>query len=589
LHIHRPRHTMARAVFVLGALSLLLPAHAAGLQHSFRSSIMGLLQVNENPFGATPRAIAESRLLSNKAAAKARAKPAAVFDLQLGDDHPELTAINQYLDNILAELDLQDQQDKALLITKTTNHTDAVVITHQTNASLALKESESTAATTVCANSMEARTTDKQPLVQDVMACNSELMHLDKMVAALNELTAVAPYDDQAFSGLLQLANQIKSVPAQDKASFINLLGRDYGSDTQNVRDAIANLRTKIIAKETAAEAALSILDRTYQETCAAADAAASQVVIYKMRQAQALTQEQATYDDLMTTTSMITASQQETQRLRTMINEIKAKIQDLADVPATSALQKMPSSMLQMHMAKFSDTIEAIKTMLRAIDTRVENQRAAEISSKNDKRDAWLAARDNYNELDIDVAVQSGNLTILSTRLAELTGTKTQAKALLDDEIESQLRETNLFNHLKLLLDNLASQGSESNTLDTHPTKEMLALAMGAERNHEDLITKFNSLIHTLEVEMEQKKIRMQSEYDRHLTEHTQLVTSHDAQKTVSEKATAAAQEANTLMEAALLEFDTAAMSLDDNNKLRDREQELIRALLTMLDQLHA
>jgi hypothetical protein len=41
--------------------------------------------------------------------------------------------------------------------------------------------------------------------------------------------------------------------------------------------------------------------------------------------------------------------------------------------------------------------------------------------------------------------------------------------------------------------------------------------------------------------------------------------------------------------MEAALLEFDTAAMSLDDNNKLRDREQELIRALLTMLDQLHA
>jgi hypothetical protein len=414
-------------------------------------------------------------------------------------------------------------------------------------------------------------------------------MHLDKMVAALNELTAVAPYDDQAFSGLLQLANQIKSVPAQDKASFINLLGRDYGSDTQNVRDAIANLRTKIIAKETAAEAALSILDRTYQETCAAADAAASQVVIYKMRQAQALTQEQATYDDLMTTTSMITASQQETQRLRTMINEIKAKIQDLADVPATSALQKMPSSMLQMHMAKFSDTIEAIKTMLRAIDTRVENQRAAEISSKNDKRDAWLAARDNYNELDIDVAVQSGNLTILSTRLAELTGTKTQAKALLDDEIESQLRETNLFNHLKLLLDNLASQGSESNTLATHPTKEMLALAMGAERNHEDLITKFNSLIHTLEVEMEQKKIRMQSEYDRHLTEHTQLVTSHDAQKTVSEKATAAAQEANTLMEAALLEFDTAAMSLDDNNKLRDREQELIRALLTMLDQLHA
>jgi hypothetical protein len=244
---------------------------------------------------------------------------------------------------------------------------------------------------------------------------------------------------------------------------------------------------------------------------------------------------------------------------------------------------------MLQMHMAKFSDTIEAIKTMLRAIDTRVENQRAAEISSKNDKRDAWLAARDNYNELDIDVAVQSGNLTILSTRLAELTGTKTQAKALLDDEIESQLRETNLFNHLKLLLDNLASQGSESNTLATHPTKEMLALAMGAERNHEDLITKFNSLIHTLEVEMEQKKIRMQSEYDRHLTEHTQLVTSHDAQKTVSEKATAAAQEANTLMEAALLEFDTAAMSLDDNNKLRDREQELIRALLTMLDQLHA
>ena len=581
---------MARAVFVLSALSLLLPAHAAGLQHSFRSSIMGLLQVNGNPFGAAPRAGAESRLLANKAAAKARAKPAAVFDLQLGADHPELTAINHYLDNILAELDLQDQQDTALLITKTSNHTDAVTVTRQANASLAQKETESTAAVTVCHDKMAARTTDARPLVEDVEACNLELMHLEKMDAALRELTAVIPIDETlGFSGFLQLANQIKSVPAQDKASFINLLGRDYGSDTQNVRDAIGNLKTKIVTRKTAAQEALLNIDRTEKETCATADAAASQVVIYKMRQAQALTQEQATSDDLMTTTSMITASRQETHQLRTTINDIKAKIQDLANVPATSALQKMPSSMLQMHMAKFSDTVEAIKTMLRAMDTRVENQRAAEMKSKNEKRDAWSAAKDNYNELDINAVVQSSNLTTLSTRLSELTGTKTEAKALLDDEITSQLRETTLFNQLKLLLDNLSSQGSESNALATHPTKEMLALAMGAERNHEDLITRFNSLIRALEAEMEQKKTRMQSEYDRHLAEHTQLATSHDVQTKVTEKAHVSEQEAKTLMEAALLEFDTAATSLDDNNKIRDREQELIRALLTMVDELHA
>jgi hypothetical protein len=87
----------------------------------------------------------------------------------------------------------------------------------------------------------------------------------------------------------------------------------------------------------------------------------------------------------------------------------------------------------------------------------------------------------------------------------------------------------------------------------------------------------------------MEQKKSRMQSEYDRHLAEHTQLATSHDVQTKVTEKAHVSEQEAKTLMEAALLEFDTAATSLDDNNKIRDREQELIRALLTMVDELHA
>jgi len=592
---------MARALRVLAALSLLLPAHCAALQSSFQASIAGLLQVGANPFGATPSAGAQTRLLAKHAHAKllakpsllTTAKPAPIVALQLGTDHPELTAINEHLDSILAQLALQDQQDTTLLNAKTTNHTAAVAVTRQANASLADKVATHDSAATVCTNKRNSARNDKEPHAVAAMDCDNELAHLQTMEQALSDLTLVG--QSSMAGGFLQknsfleLASKIKSVPADDKATLVNLLGTDYGQDTRSVEVAIANLKTKILAKQKAAEDAIAAIETSQQEACDAADAAASEVVVYELRQAAALTLEQATGDDLMTTTSMVAASRQETTALRTTIAEIKAKLQDLANVPSTSALQKLPSSMLQMHMAQFSDAVEAIKTMLRAIDTRIETERATEIGAKTAKHGAWNAAKEAYESFVEDAAVQSSTLSTLSTRLAELTGTKDQAKSALDDEKLSQVREKAMFEELRVLLGGLASQGSEANALATGQTKEMIALAVGAERSHADLIQRFETLLHTLETEMLEKKNAMQTAYDAHAANPATLAASHTDQQTKSNDADAAKQEAKTSMETALLEYDTAAETLDANNELRVREQDLVRTLLAMVDQLKA
>eukprot|EP00802_Teleaulax_amphioxeia_P002071 Tamp_02073.p1 GENE.Tamp_02073~~Tamp_02073.p1 ORF type:complete len:594 (-),score=151.12 Tamp_02073:2584-4365(-) len=593
---------MARALRVLAALSLLLPAHCAALQSSFQASIAGLLQVGANPFGATPSAGAQTRLLAKHAHAKllakpsllTTAKPAPIVALQLGTDHPELTAINEHLDSILAQLALQDQQDTTLLNAKTTNHTAAVAQTRQANASLADKVATHDSAATVCTNKRNSAINDEEPHRVAAMDCDNELKHLQAMEQALSDLTSVgqSPLAAGGFlqkNSFLELASKIKSVPADDKATLVNLLGTDYGQDTRSVEVAIANLKTKILAKKKAAEDAIAAIKTSQQEACDAADAAASEVVVYELRQAAALTLEQATGDDLMTTTSMVAASRQETTALRTTIAEIKAKLQDLANVPSTSALQKLPSSMLQMHMAQFSDAVEAIKTMLRAIDTRIETERATEIGAKTAKHGAWNAAKEAYESFVEDAAVQSSTLSTLSTRLAELTGTKDQAKSALDDEKLSQVREKAMFEELRVLLGGLASQGSEANALATSQTKEMIALAVGAERSHADLIQRFETLLHTLETEMLEKKTAMQMAYDAHAANHATLTASHADQQTKSNDADAAKQEAKTSMETALLEYDTAAETLDANNELRASEQDLVRTLLAMVDQLKA
>lgn len=104
------------------------------------------------------------------------------------------------------------------------------------------------------------------------------------------------------------LADKITTGSSADKAPFknVNLLGRDYGTDSANVDAAIANLEQKINERKTAAEDAIGRITEEKDEACDAADQAADQVLLHTLRQAHAIRQEEATYSDLMTTSSIV-------------------------------------------------------------------------------------------------------------------------------------------------------------------------------------------------------------------------------------------------------------------------------------------
>lgn len=104
------------------------------------------------------------------------------------------------------------------------------------------------------------------------------------------------------------LADKITTGSSADKAPFknVNLLGRDYGTDSANVDAAIANLEQKINERKTAAEDAIGRITQEKDEACTAADMVGNQVILLTARQAAAVRREEASYADLMTTSSMV-------------------------------------------------------------------------------------------------------------------------------------------------------------------------------------------------------------------------------------------------------------------------------------------
>jgi hypothetical protein len=388
---------------------------------------------------------------------------------------------------------------------------------------------------------------------------------------------------------LNELADKITSASPEDKAPFkqVNLIGRHYGTDSDNLLAAIQNLEQKIIAKKTTAQNEIQQLIASKDEACALSDQKQSDVVVWQLRQNTAIVSEQAAMEDLTTTNSMVTASRQETTSLRATIAEIRQKIQELAALPTTEAIQKMPMSMLQMHMTKFEDVVESIKTHLQAMHDRIDSEATAETSAKEVKRDTWVSAKDTYNEHVETAAVLSDSLTNLHTRLAEATGSLNEVKDRLEDEIESQLRESAMFSEIRTLLASLQSSGTETNALATHVSKQMLALAIGAERSHEEVLTRFEKLISLLESEMMQKKNELQASYNEALGQRTTLSTSVAEKQTEDQAANTAKLEAEAAMEAALLEYETASETLDNNNVIRAAERELINRLLDMVEGL--
>ena len=386
------------------------------------------------------------------------------------------------------------------------------------------------------------------------------------------------------------LADKITSVSAVDKAPLksANLIGTHYGQDSDNLEAAIANLETKIKAKKEAAQASIAAVIKGKDDACAIADAKQNDVVLWTTKQTEAMVAEQAKLEDLAEATAMVTASKEETAALRVAVAEIKTKIEELAGLPASSALQTMPKSMLQMHMTKFEDIVEVIKTKLNELHARIDTEAAAEESAKTAKKAAWDAATASHSAFSEADAVQSASLTTAATRLAEALGEKNTAKAALDDETESQLRESAMFTQLRALLAGLESPGTQTNELATQHSQAMLALAMGAQRSHEDTIKRFNDLLTALEAEMVQKKSELQAIHDEKVATHSAREATHTSQLAAHEEANTAKIEAQSAMEAKMLEYETAVETLNSNNVLRGQEKELITKLLALVDALN-
>lgn len=424
--------------------------------------------------------------------------------------------------------------------------------------------------------------------------CLSTLFGLIVLVAGDDGMGFVQTSPEFVQTMISSLTDKIKSASASAKAKTksINLLGlgTHYGVATTNMNDAIIDLEDQITAKKVKAQEDISKFTEAIDDVCAGADAEASQVVEWVLKQNDALVQEEAQYADLVAATAMVTASRHETSYLRTKITHIKAKIQELADIPATEAIQKMPGSMLQMHMAKFEGIVESIKDLLRTLHARVVADAATETAQKDTKHSTWLAAKATYEAFFEDAAVQSANFTTLGTRLAVKTGIMDEARDVLEDEIESQLRETNMFNQLKVLLTALESQGSVASALATQPsTKAMLALAVGAERSHEDLTKRFDDLITALQNEMMLRKAKLQADLAAHVASHNTVLSANTHQLSIKKEADDAKESSRGAMEAALAKYETATSVLDANNLLRQAERALISTLLTMVDELKA
>ena len=170
---------------LLFALLLVLPAQCVALQKSFQP-IATLLQIAHNPFEG--KAAAHARLIAKSVPPKPLDKQWA---LQLSADHPELTPIYELLDSIVVQLDAQDQFDTTLLNAKTGNHTSAVAVTTQVNATLTQKTADYEAALTTCNDKQQNLPSQRSSHDKEVLACDSELNFIDTMKGSYDKLNAV--------------------------------------------------------------------------------------------------------------------------------------------------------------------------------------------------------------------------------------------------------------------------------------------------------------------------------------------------------------------------------------------------------------
>jgi hypothetical protein len=383
------------------------------------------------------------------------------------------------------------------------------------------------------------------------------------------------------------LADKISSATDEDKAPFktLTLLGRDYFPETGNLHKALDELDNKINVRKISAQAKIDEIGKTLTHVCKLADEARIQVVTWESKESVASIDEEAAKAGLDANTMLVNKSKQENNEIRTTINTIKTKIQELAEIPTTKALQTLPASMLQLHMSKFEDIVESIKTLLHNIEARLDQDELAESNTKKGLRDAWDSESNAQNGMAETCAVQSSTLATLNVRLADTTGSKDTAERARDDEIQSQIREKAMLSQLRVLLSNLAATSTESNALSTHSSQAMLALAMA--RNHEDVIKDFEALIDKLEAEMDRKKAELEAEYNKYLDKFTPLKLDVEKAEFDSSKADADKQASKERVAAALAAYEAASSKLDANNDLRGKQRAILAHLLVQIEAL--
>ena len=336
---------------------------ASGLQRATTWSNMLALPRYSKPFSA-PAPVLSPHVLKAKHALQ------KVAALSLGRSHSEIDQITEVVNTILGELTTQEKTDAALVVTKKGNLTSAISVStaaNSTHTSSLSKLSIESDALQVKKNEL-ARA--EENAIGNKALCDTEIDYVTKMQDALQSLHGVG-----ADSALIQLSN---------KLDVSNLIGRPYADQSQIVQGGIDTLRTKIEAKRTMYETAVTAKQRLLNAAQLVWDAAAATEVRDMVRRDAAIVKVKAARADLAATNVMVATSSANVVALRAVLDTLTAKLQELKDEP-----EKTPVEAIAMGgTGAVSSLADSINEIINELENKIDQEQLAETAIKMAKYD---------------------------------------------------------------------------------------------------------------------------------------------------------------------------------------------------------
>ena len=336
---------------------------ASGLQRATTWSNMLALPRYSKPFSA-PAPVLSPHVLKAKHALQ------KVAALSLGRSHSEIDQITEVVNTILGELTTQEKTDAALVVTKKGNLTSAISVStaaNSTHTSSLSKLSIESDALQVKKNEL-ARA--EENAIGNKALCDTEIDYVTKMQDALQSLHGVG-----ADSALIQLSN---------KLDVSNLIGRPYADQSQIVQGGIDTLRTKIEAKRTMYETAVTAKQRLLNAAQLVWDAAAATEVRDMVRRDAAIVKVKAARADLAATNVMVATSSANVVALRAVLVTLTAKLQELKDEP-----EKTPVEAIAMGgTGAVSSLADSINEIINELENKIDQEQLAETAIKMAKYD---------------------------------------------------------------------------------------------------------------------------------------------------------------------------------------------------------